>query len=92
MPITKSAAKRMRSDKKKHERRKKVLSLLKSKFKKFSTCVTAKNLDDARKEALLLVKESDKAASKGIIPKKRADRKKSRLALALNKLAAANSK
>ena len=81
----------MRSDNKKNERNKNVLSRLKTKSKRFSVLVAEKNIDAATKEVAILVKEYDTAASKGIIPQKRADRKKSRITIALNKLVAANS-
>ena len=86
MPITKSAIKRMRSNKTKFLRNQQVKSKIKTLFKNFTKTIEAKNVDQAQQEARIISKEYDKAASKGIIPKGRADRKKARLANALNKL------
>ena len=89
MPITKSAMKRMRSNKKKHARNQKTASRLKTLYKTYTTLVADKNIEKAQEHAQLLSREYDKAASKGIIPQKRAQRKKSRIAKALHKLTAA---
>ena len=91
MPITKSAIKRMKSDKKKHESNKKSLSQLKNLYKTFTKLLESKDIEKARLEAKNISKEYDKAASKGIIPRQRASRKKSRINKALNKLITANS-
>ncbi len=92
MPISKSAIKRMRSDKKKEERNVESRSKLKTLFKKHSKNVEAKDVEATKQSAKIADREFDKAASKGIIPKKRAARKKSRIQKRLNKLSATDSK
>ena len=89
MPITKSAMKRMRSNKKKHARNQTTLSRLKTLYKTYATLVADKDIEKAQVQARLLSREYDKAASKGIIPQRRAQRKKSRISKALHKLTAA---
>ena len=91
MPITKSAIKRMRSNKKKHERNQQVKSSLKTLFKSFTKTLDEKDVEKTQHEAKNVCKAYDKAASQGIIPKQRANRKKKRIAYALNKLVATDS-
>jgi len=91
MPITKSAIKRMRSNKKKHMRNQHVTTKLNTLFKTFGKSVAAHDLEKAQLQARTVIRENDKAASKGIIPKQRANRKKARIAKTLQKLAAAHS-
>ncbi|MDR2505829.1 MAG: 30S ribosomal protein S20 [Oscillospiraceae bacterium] len=88
MPNIKSAIKRVKVNEKKKLRNKMVKSAMKTQIKKFEQALTS----DAASAASILpatVAQIDKTASKGVIHKNAANRKKSRLALRLNKLAAA---
>lgn len=89
MPITKSAIKRMRSNKRKEAANIQIKSRLKTLFKKYTKLVTSKEVDAAKDAAQALCREYDKAASKNAIPKQRASRKKSRITRTLNKLVSA---
>lgn len=88
MPITKSAIKRMRSDKRKFLRNQQVKSKIKTMFRKFTKTVANGSVAEATEQAREIASSYDQAASKGIIPKNRANRKKARVASALNKLTA----
>lgn len=87
MPITKSAFKRIRQDKKRRLRNSKVKSELKSLLKKFNLSLSAKKLDEAKAVGVQLISKLDKARSKGIIHKNVASRKKSRILSKLAKVA-----
>ncbi len=87
MPITKSAFKRMRQDKKRRLRNLKVKSELKSLSKKLNLSLGAKRLDEAKALGAKLIAKLDKARSKGIIHKNTASRKKSRILSKLAKVA-----
>ncbi|MFH0771869.1 MAG: 30S ribosomal protein S20 [Candidatus Omnitrophota bacterium] len=84
MPILKSGFKRMRQDKKKHERNLKIKSELKSLSKKFAAAFGAKKIEEAKKFAAELISKLDKSRSKGITRKNTVSRRKSRI---LSKLA-----
>jgi small subunit ribosomal protein S20 len=88
VPNIKSAIKRVKVNEKKNLRNRMVKSAMKTQVKKFETAL---NTDAASAASLLsaTVAQIDKTASKGVIHKNAANRKKSRLALRLNKLAAA---
>lgn len=77
MPVTKSAKKKMRQDKKREEENEKVRSLLKSLVKKAKKNPSQKTITDA-------IKLSDKAAKKHIIHKNKGARIKSALSKLLN--------
>ena len=84
MPNIPSAAKRMRSDFKKHQTNQAVLSELHTLYKKLAEEVK----QDSKvgiEQARVLVSKLDKAVTSGIIPHGRADRKKARIAKLLNK-------
>lgn len=72
MPIIKSAIKKLRQDKKRTARNKKVKKDLKEKIKKFSKEPSKKKLKD-------IYSTIDKAWKKGVIKKNKAARLKSRL-------------
>ncbi len=91
MPITKSAIKRMRSNKRKQERNQQVKNSLKTLFKSFIKSIEENDLEKTKAKAKNVCSAYDKAASQGIIPKQRASRKKRRIAYTLNKLATTNS-
>jgi len=86
LPNLASAKKRMRQDKKKHERNIKVKSELKSLSKKFMMALAAKKNDEAKKFGATLVSKLDRARSKNIIHKNTASRKKARILTKLAKL------
>ena len=91
MPISKSAIKRMRTDKKKHERNIMIKSRLKTLFKAYTHTLAERDIEKARVEAKTLYKEYSKAASKNVIPKPTANRKKGRISRALHKLVTTQS-
>jgi small subunit ribosomal protein S20 len=79
---TKSAAKRMRSNQRKHDRNQAYRSQVKTKVKKAEQAIFAGTPDEeAVKQAISTL---DKAAVKGIIHKNNAARRKSRLMKKLN--------
>ena len=86
MPNKAAAAKRMRSDAKKHLKNQKALSELHTLYKKLADEIKS-NPEHARQEARILVSKLDKAVTRGIIPHGRADRKKTRIAKLLSKKA-----
>lgn len=86
LPNLPSAFKRIRQDKKRRERNKKIDSELKSLAKKFVAAVTTKAKDEAKKLGAALVSKLDKARSKGIIHRNTASRKKARILSKLAKL------
>lgn len=85
MPIIKSAIKRARQQKVRHERNVVVKSLIKSKTKVVRAEITQGKvkLDDLK----VVIAEIDKAAKRKVIHKNAAARKKSRLVLAYNAVA-----
>ncbi len=87
MPNTKSAARRMRNSARKHARNNIVRTQVKTSEKKFRAALAnpAKSADALR----AAISQLDKAVKKGVVKRGTADRKKSRLALALNRAAAA---
>ena len=89
MPNTKSAERRARVSARRNARNKSVKSRLRTLERGYRTLAAAGKKDDASKALTVTVSALDKAAKRGVIPKRRADRKKSRLALRLNKVAAA---
>ncbi len=79
MPNIRSAAKRMRSDTKKHLKNQATLSELHTLYRKLALQAKA-NPGEAKTDARDLVAQLDKAVTRGIIPHGRADRKKARIA------------
>lgn len=79
MPVHRSAAKRMRQNKKRQIKNRAVKSSLKIKMKKFNKLLDDKKVDEAREILPGLLSAWDKAASQGIIHKNTASRQKSRL-------------
>ena len=79
MPNIKSAAKRMRSDLKKHLTNQAVLSELHTLYKKLAEEAKT-DPKTAPEKARILVSKLDKAVTQGVIPHGRADRKKARIA------------
>jgi small subunit ribosomal protein S20 len=89
MPNTKSAERRARVSVRRQARNKSVKTRLRTLEKSYRGLVAAGKKDDAGQALRQAVSAIDKAAKRGVIPKGRADRKKSRLALRLQKTAAA---
>jgi small subunit ribosomal protein S20 len=85
MPITKSAKKALRQNKKRRQRNLRRFSVLRDSVKKIKKLI----LENKKEEALKLLPQSykaiDKAAKAGIIKKNAASRKKSRLTSLINK-------
>ncbi len=86
MPVTKSAIKAMKQNRKANERNKAVKADFRSKVKIAKKSVAATEKDFA-KNITTAIQAIDKAAKGGIIHKNTASRRKSRLMLALNKVA-----
>lgn len=85
MPHHKSAMKRIRQDKKRRARNRRVKSEVKGTVKSVRQAGTA---EDAVAKLAVAVSTIDKAAKKGIIHRRTAARKKSRLAKRANALKA----
>ncbi len=85
MPHHKSAMKRIRQDKKRRARNRRVKSEVKGSVKSVRQAGTA---EDAMAKLAVAVSTIDKAAKKGIIHRRTAARKKSRLAKRANALKA----
>lgn len=72
MPITKSAIKKVRADKKKAEKNKSIRSKARTAVESFKSALSLEALSKA-------FSSLDRAAKKGVIKKRKADRIKSRL-------------
>ncbi|MFA5117776.1 MAG: 30S ribosomal protein S20 [Candidatus Omnitrophota bacterium] len=79
MPKRKASLKRIRVDKKRHQRNVKVKKELRKNLKKLQSLVASKNTAEAKVNLVKVYSLLDKAAKKNIIHPKTADRKKSRL-------------
>jgi len=86
LPNLPSAFKRIRQDKKRHERNQKITSELKSLAKRFTATLAIKKIDEAKKLGATLISKLDKARSKGIIHRNTASRKRARILSKLAKL------
>ncbi len=80
MPQKRTSVKRIRVDKKRHERNLKIKKEIKKEIKKFRALVSAKNLAEAKVTLRKVFSLLDKAAKKRIIHPNTASRRKSRLA------------
>jgi len=89
MPNRRNAVKKIRVDKKRHQRNLKIKEKLKKTVKKFQAFLAAKNTEEAKKILTTIYSQLDKAAKKQVVPSQRARRRKSRLALQLRKLVTA---
>jgi len=85
MPITKSAKKALRQNKRRREKNLRQFDILKETVKKFKKLVEENKKEEALKLLQQVYKVIDKSAKTGIIKKNTADRKKSRLTKLLNK-------
>jgi small subunit ribosomal protein S20 len=92
MPHRRTALKSLRKDKKRHQRNLRIKRDLKKAIKKFQSCLSTKNISEAKTLLSEVFSKLDKAAKKGIIKKNTASRKKSRLNRALSKIAQSEEK
>jgi small subunit ribosomal protein S20 len=92
MPNTKSAERRVRNSERKRVRNVAQKSKVKTLEKSYLAAVKTGKKDEAAAALKAVVSAMDKAAKKGVLKKGTVDRKKSRLAIRLNKAAAAAKK
>ena len=85
MPISESAKKRLRQNKKRRKENKVFKTKMKESIKEIRGLVDEGKAEEAEKNLSETYKAIDKAAKKGIIKKKNASRKKSRLTKLINK-------
>ena len=85
MPISESAKKRLRQNKKRKKENKVFKTKMKEAIKEIRTLVDDEEIKKAEEKLSDTYKAIDKAAKKGIIKKKNASRKKSRLTKLINK-------
>jgi len=88
MPTTKSAAKRLRQNRKRHQRNVAEKNKLRTLRRKFDESVRTGNRDEMEKLYRAYCSELDKAVKRGILKKNTADRNKSRGALRMQKASA----
>lgn len=87
MPKRRAAVKRLRVDKKRHQRNLIIKREIKKALKKFQALFLAKNLTEAKASLGKIYSLLDKAAQKKIMHPNTANRKKSRLASKVSKSA-----
>ena len=85
MPNIKSAAKRVRTIKKRTERNRQIKSTVRTAVRRFNEAVTGGNVEEAQLKLRQALVTIDKAATKGVLHKNKAARTKSRLTKFLNK-------
>lgn len=86
MPATKSAKKRLKTDRKKRTKNLRVKKSLKGLIKNLNQTIKLKKEEEAKEALLKAGSALDRAASKGVIHKNTARRKQSRLAKKVNQL------
>ena len=86
MPITDSAKKALRQNKKRRERNLTKMAAVKKEIKTLKRFVAAKDKKNAVQALSKVYKAIDKAVKTNVIPKNRANRMKSQLTKAINKL------
>jgi len=87
MAKRRAAVKRLRVDKKRHQRNLLIKREIKKALKKFQALFTAKNIAEAKATLGKIYSLLDKAAKKNIIHPNTANRKKARLARKISKAA-----
>ncbi len=92
MPHRRTALKSLRKDKKRHQHNLRIKRDLKKTIKEFQSCLSTKNISEAKTLLSEVFSKLDKAAKKAIIKKNTASRKKSRLNRALLKIAQSEEK
>lgn len=85
MPITKSAKKALRQNKRRRERNLRRLNILRDTIKKIKKLMAENKKEEAIKVLPLAYKAIDKAAKTGVIKKNNAARKKSRITKLISK-------
>lgn len=86
MAHRRQSIKKIRTDKRRREYNKRVLSELRTVARGVRSLIQEKKYEDASKGARELFSKLDKAAKKGILHSNTASRKKSRISLQLNAL------
>jgi len=84
MPITQSAKKALRQNKRRRIKNLNQKRGFQSAIKEFKRMVAEKKMDEAKKQLSLVYKKLDKAAKTGVIKENKADRLKSRLSQRIN--------
>lgn len=92
MPITKSAKKALRQNKRRREKNLRKFGVLKETIKKFKKMIADNKKEEAIKLLPQLYKVIDKSCKGGLIKKNTANRKKSRLTKMLNREASSLTK
>lgn len=87
MPNRRAAVKRLRVDKKRHQRNLVIKREIKKALKKFQALFAAKNLTEAKASIGKIYSLLDKAAKKNIMHANTANRKKARLARKISRAA-----
>ena len=87
MPNRRAAVKRLRVDKKRHQRNLVIKREIKKALKKFQALFEVKNLTEAKASIGKIYSLLDKAAKKNIMHANTANRKKARLARKISKAA-----
>ncbi len=86
MPITKSAIKRVRQQKKRRARNLLIKKAVKAKIKALDKNIQAKKSVEAKKALIEAISEIDRAQKRGILHKNTAARRKSQISLMYNKI------
>lgn len=86
MPVTKSAQKALRKEKRRRARNRIYKEKMKTLVKETKSLIEEKKTEEARKILPRLYKILDKSAKVGVIKKNTASRKKARITKLLNKL------
>ncbi len=86
MPQIKSAFKRLKQDKKKHERNKSRVSEMRTASKGVTVSIASGNKEEAEKGVRALESKMDKAAKRNLIKKNSVSRKISRLRSQIDKI------
>lgn len=80
MPITDSAKKALRQNKRRHTKNVAMKRAFKTVIKEVRQLISIKNIEEAKKKLAVVYKKLDKAAKSGVIKKNTASRLKSRIA------------
>ena len=92
MPITKSAKKALRQNKKRKKENRAWKNRIKDSEKEIKKLVEEKKMEEAKKALPGFYKTVDKAAKNNVIKKNTASRKKSKMAKTISKVESSNSK
>ncbi len=86
MAHRRSSIKKIRIDKRRRVVNLRVISELKTIYRKVNELITAKNAPEASKQSRILFSKLDKAVKKGVMHKNRASRRKSRISVKIRSL------